>query len=123
MTGPHWAALPHWALGSPQGIPLDTGANQMATQSAVAPAAHADWAPRSYREHNAAPDPHCGHTSISTTPGPQQPHDLACPCFPDTHFPNFSSLKALDSQIKSLCALKQVTCSPEESPEDWDSQN
>lgn len=59
VTGPHWAALPRWALGSPQGTPLDTGASQMATQSAVVPAAHVDWAPRSYREHNAALDPHC----------------------------------------------------------------
>lgn len=59
VIGPLWAVLPHWALGSPQGTPLDTGASQMATQSAAAPAAHADWAPRSYREHNAALDPHC----------------------------------------------------------------
>ena len=68
VIGPRWAALPHWALGSPQGTPRDTGASQMATQSAVAPAAHVDWALRSYREHNAAPDPRCEHTSISTTP-------------------------------------------------------
>lgn len=70
VIGPHWAALPHWALGSPQGTPLDTGASQMATQSAVAPVARVDWAPRSYREHSAAADPHCGHTGISTMPGP-----------------------------------------------------
>ena len=74
VTGPHRAALPRWALDSPQGTPLDTGASQMATQSAVAPAAHVDWAPRSYREHNAAPDPHCGHTSVSTVPTAAQRH-------------------------------------------------
>lgn len=77
VTGPHWAVLPHWALGSSQGTPLDTGASQMATQSAVAPAAHADWAPRNCREHNAALDPHCGHTSISIMMSscPQHPDD------------------------------------------------
>lgn len=58
-TGPHRAAVPLWALRFLQGTPLDTGASQMATQSAVAPAAHGDWAPRSYREHSASPDPHC----------------------------------------------------------------
>lgn len=77
VTGPHWAVLPHWALGSSQGTPLDTGASQMATQSAVAPAAHVDWAPRNCREHNAALDPHCGHTSISIMMSscPQHPDD------------------------------------------------
>lgn len=60
VIGPHWAVLPHCALSFPQETPPDTGASQMATQSAVAPAAHADWAPRSYRERNAAVDPHCG---------------------------------------------------------------
>lgn len=59
MIDPHWEALPHWALGFPQVTPLETGASQMATQSAAAPAAHADLAPRSYREHSAALDPHC----------------------------------------------------------------
>lgn len=71
VIGPRWAALPHWALGSPQGTPRDTGASQMATQSAVAPAAHVDWALRSYREHNAAPDPRCSPGEAPEAGDPQ----------------------------------------------------
>jgi hypothetical protein len=63
---PPWAALPHRDLSFPQRVPLETRASQMATQSAAAPSAHADRAPRSYREHNAVLDPYCRHTDIST---------------------------------------------------------
>lgn len=52
--------------GFPQRTPLETGASQMAVQSVVAPSAHADWVPRSYREHTAAVlDPHGSHEETS----------------------------------------------------------
>lgn len=66
MIGPHWAARLPGAPGFPQRTPLETGASQMAIQSAVAPSAHADWAPRSYREHNVeGPDPRCSREEAS----------------------------------------------------------
>lgn len=68
---PPWAALPHRDLSFPQRVPLETRASQMATQSAAAPSAHADRAPRSYREHNAVLDPYCSHEEASEAWNPQ----------------------------------------------------